>query len=87
MRRLEARYHWPVNQDDNYVVVGHVVWQPDDGARPQIELAPSLRRANAPVVLLATLKHLVLRTAPKSFERLRALRSRHWTFVSVEPEG
>ena len=84
---MPARFHWPMNQDDDYVVVGHVVWQPDDGAPPRIEPAPSLMSASAPVALLATLKHLVLKTAPRSFVRLRALRSRHWTFVRVETEG
>jgi hypothetical protein len=88
MRRLEARYHWPVSRLDGYIVVGYVIWQPGgDEAPPRVEPAPSLTLASAPVTLLATLKHLVLKTAPMSFERLRSLRSRHWSFVSVDHTG
>jgi hypothetical protein len=86
MRRLEARYRPPVASTNAHVVVAHVTWQAgkDDG-RPILEPLPSLMQQAAPATILATLRHLVLITAPKSFERLASLRSPFWSFVAVEP--
>jgi hypothetical protein len=83
MRILEARFHPFERESPTFVVVGHVVW--DDATRaPRVEPAAALARQTAPSTMLATLKHLVQMTTPGTFERLQALRSRFWSFVSVQ---
>ena len=85
MRKLEARFHPLEKQGQGYIVVGHVTWPETPAeADPQVEPAPSLVRASAPATMLATLRHLVRMTSPKSFERLESLRSQYWSFVRVE---
>jgi hypothetical protein len=85
VRKLEARFHLPTGETGEYVVVGHVVWDPiSNGSGVRVEPADSLAGACSPATLLATLKHLVRMTAPKSFERLVGLRSRHWSFIERE---
>jgi hypothetical protein len=87
MKKLEARFHPPFAGTGAYIVVGHIVADStEDGARPRVEAAPSLARHGAPVAILATLRHLVAATAPRSFERLEALRSQYWSFVRVTVE-
>ncbi len=81
VRKLEARYHPPLAVSESYVVVAHITWEAD--LRPRVEPAPSLASYGAPVTILATLRHLVLMTGPRSFERLQSLRSRYWSFVVV----
>jgi hypothetical protein len=86
MRTLEARFHMPYSSGD-YIVVGHVVWDgASDDTAARVEPSRSLPLVSAPATLFATLKHLVTMTRPRSFERLRALRSHHWSFVEV-PEA
>ena len=86
MRKLEARFHPLEKQGRGYIVVGHVTWNEIPGeADPRVDPAPSLARVAAPATMLATLRHLVLMTSPRSFERLEALRSRYWSFVRVDP--
>jgi hypothetical protein len=85
MKRLEARFHPPFAATEAYVVVGHVVADAT-GTLPRVEPARSLTRHGAPAAILATLKHLVIKTSPNSFQRLESLRSRYWSFVSVGEE-
>lgn len=85
VRVLEARFHPFEHYSPTFVVVGHVIWEDDDVMRtPRVEPAASLSRQTAPMTMLATLRHLVQMTTPLSFQRLQALKSRFWSFVSVE---
>ena len=85
MKKLEARFHPPFAATEAYVVVGHIITEGSaHNLLPRVEPAPSLARHGAPVAILATLKHLVIKTAPDSFERLKSLRSRYWSFVPVD---
>jgi hypothetical protein len=85
MRILEARFHPFDRASPTYVVVARLIWEDVAGkAEARIEPAPSLDRHTAPATMLATLRHLVLMTSPRSFERLQGLRSRFWSFVSVD---
>jgi hypothetical protein len=84
MQTLEARFHPPPASKETFFVVAHIIW--DGGPwelRPRVVPVPSLVNARAPATLLATLRHLVLKTGPTSFDRLRALKSRYWSFVVV----
>ena len=86
MKTLEARFHPPPAAKEVYVVVARIIW--DGGEKPEhprIEPQPTLSVARAPATILATLRHLVLKTAPASFERLLGLRSNYWSFVAVAP--
>jgi hypothetical protein len=81
MRTLEARFHPFEKASPTFVVVGYVVWDDDDVTRaPRVEAAAALVRQAAATAMLATLKHLVHMTRPKTFERLQSLRSRFWSF-------
>lgn len=80
--KLEARFHPPFAPHSSYVVVGHIVARGGDGD-PLVEPAASLAGFGAPATILATLKHLVAKTSPRSIERLETLRSRYWSFVRV----
>jgi hypothetical protein len=86
MKILEARFHPPPTDRRRYVVVGHVIVEAD-GARHLTRVKPcsSLAKQAAPATILATLRHLTRMTAPGSWERLQSLRSRHWTFVPIDP--
>jgi hypothetical protein len=84
MRALEARYHPFERQGPTFVVVGHIVWDDDAARVPRVEPSSSLPRHTAPGTMLATLRHLVAMTSPRSYERLQALRSRFWSFVRVD---
>ena len=84
MRKLEARYYPPLAAAGTYIVVGHVVADVGETTTlPRVEAAPSLGRHGSPAAILATLRHLVATTAPRSLERLASLRSQYWSFVSV----
>jgi hypothetical protein len=84
MPKLEARFHpWP-SGDQSYVVVGYVIWDGSDSARPEVEPAPSLRDARAPRTILATLRHLVA-SHGSNYAQLTALRSCFWSFVPTSP--
>lgn len=84
MRVLQARFHPERREASDFVVVGHVVWDEDDArGRAVVQPSPALIVAGSPAVMLAKLQYLVALTAPESFERLLALKSRFWTFVEV----
>lgn len=84
MKRLQARFHPHFAAPRAYIVVGEVVADPAEAEPlPRVEPAPSLGRHGAPATILATLKHLVAITTPRSFERLASLRSRYWSFVPI----
>jgi hypothetical protein len=89
MKMLEARFHptpRPSPGGQAYIVVGHVIVEAD-GTTVATRVKPcgSLVRQCAPATLLATLRHLARITAPRCWERLQALRNRHWSFVPLEP--
>lgn len=84
MQRLEARFHPLEKQGKGYIVVGYVTWHELAGERePVVEPSPALTHVNAPATFMATLRHLVRMTSPRSLERLEALHSRYWSFVRV----
>jgi hypothetical protein len=85
MRILEARFHPFDRESSTFVVVALLIWDDPEGKAPaRIEASPTLERHTAPATMLATLRHLVQMTTPRSFERLQGLRSRFWSFVSVD---
>jgi len=87
VRVLEARFHSGQGSDLGFVVVGHLVWRGRPGRRPpQIRPAASLGPQAMPTSMLSKLQYLIRATAPESFQRLQALRSRFWSFVDVTPE-
>ena len=81
---LEARFHPRQRGDEAFVVVGHLVWR-GRGARrpPTVRLAESTLLGATRSAVLSKLHYLIGVTAPESFERLQALRSRFWSFVDV----
>lgn len=84
MKKLEARYRPPLAPTDAYIVVAHITWEAGGRDAPAVvEPVPSLARERAPSTILATLRHLVRMTAPRSFERLVSLQSEFWSFVAV----
>jgi hypothetical protein len=87
MRVLEARFHPGQRSGQGFVVVGRLVWRGERRSEPPIvEPAPSLDHLARPTTMLSKLHYLVSLTAPESFERLQALRSRFWSFVDVTPD-
>lgn len=85
MRALEARFHPFEQASPTFIVIGHVVWDDrKDAGAPRVEPSAALQRQTAPSTMLATLRHLVRMTTPHSYERLQSLRSRFWSFVSIE---
>jgi hypothetical protein len=88
MQILEARFHPFDRASPTYIVVARLIWDDAEG-KPvaRIDPAPNLDRHTAPATMLATLRHLMQMTAPHSFERLQALRSRFWSFVSLLEKG
>ena len=87
MRVLEARFHPQERTGSGFVVVGHLVWRGRRGREsPVVRPAPSLGLAAKPTTMLSKLRYLISATAPESFERLQALRSRFWSFVDVTSE-
>jgi hypothetical protein len=84
MKKLEARYRPPMGRTDAFIVVAHLTWEAGTSdSRPILEPTPSLMEQRAPATILATLRHLVRMTAPRSLERLASLRSPFWSFVAV----
>ena len=84
MRVLQARFHPHQKVPQDFVVVGHVVWEGDVPAdRPKVQPAASLMVSGEPATMLIKLQYLVATTAPESFERLQTLKSRYWSFVEV----
>jgi hypothetical protein len=86
MKILEARFHPPAGAGRDYIVVGRVIVEIEgDTTVTQIKPACSLGRHGAPATILATLRHLARMTAPDPWARLQLLKSRHWSFVPLEP--
>jgi hypothetical protein len=84
MRVLEARFHSENGKIGRFIVVAHVVWAKDEN-RPRVEPSPSLLATMAPATMLAKLQFLVERPGAGTFERLKSLQSRFWSFVDVSP--
>lgn len=84
VRILEARFLQPQRDGSPYMVVAHVVWR-RNGARerPVVRAAPGVDANGTASTVLAKLQYLLTVTAPDSFTRLQALRSRFWAFVDV----
>ena len=84
---LEARFYPDQRRSSAFVVVGHLVWRRPGRRAPTVHPSPSLQANVVPTTMLSKLEYLVRATAPESFERLQALRSRFWSFVDVTPEA
>lgn len=84
MKKLEARYYPPFTRN-RFIVIAHV-FIPTEGT----DLTPVIRpvrpraRPGSPASLLSTLRYLVRTTTPYTWERLTTLRSRYWSFASVQ---
>jgi hypothetical protein len=85
MKMLQARFH-PPGESRAYIVVGHViVVEEGNGLVARVRPSTSLARYGAPATMLATLRHLTRMSGSRPWERLQSLRSRHWSFVPLEP--
>lgn len=86
MRILRASFHFDPESVRAPLVVAYVVWiDADSSRRPMVRPLPTFLRAAWPSTILAKLEHLLRITEPNSFDELRALRSRLWSFVEVSP--
>jgi hypothetical protein len=84
MRVLEARFHPRQTAAQDFVVVGHVVWEEDLATcHPTVQPSASLIHDGGPATMLVKLQYLVAITVPETFERLQTLKSRFWSFVEV----
>jgi hypothetical protein len=84
MRVLQARFYPQQTAVDDFVVVGHVVWEQDaTKGLPIVQPSLALTGGGASATMLSKLQYLVAMTAPESFERLQSLKSRFWSFVEV----
>jgi hypothetical protein len=79
---LEARFHPQQKTGGDFIVVGHVVWEGENG-RPIVQPSSALLTRGEPATLLSKLRYLVSLNGRESFERLQALRSQFWSFVEV----
>lgn len=82
VRVLEARFHPRQKGSDDFIVVGHVVWE-GERARPVVQPSTTLLMRREPATLLSKLQYLVSVNGPESFQRLQLLRSQFWSFVEV----
>jgi hypothetical protein len=86
MRVLEARFHPQDSGEGDFIVVAHVVWEKDVSVdAPRVQPAASLIDTGSPATMLAKLHFLIVNSAPETFARLQALRSKFWSFVEVAP--
>lgn len=86
---LEARFHPRQKTGGDFIVVGHVVWETENG-RAEVQPSTTLFSRNEPATLLSKLQYLVSLGGAASFERLQVLRSQFWSFVevpTVSPSG
>jgi hypothetical protein len=84
MRVLEARFYPQQRAIDDFVVVGHVVWEGDGmTGQPIVQPSKSLMNMGTPATMLSKLQYLVEVTAPETFDRLQGLKSHFWSFVDV----
>jgi hypothetical protein len=82
VRVLEARFHPQQKAGGDFIVVGHVVWEGEQG-RPVVQPSSALLSRSEPATLLSKLQYLVAVNGRESFERLQLLRSQFWSFVEV----
>jgi len=83
-RTLEARFH-ARGRGDDFVVVGRIVCAESETlVEPTPDLAPRLAGLS-PASVITNLRYLVLMSRPCPFEYLHALDSRHWSFVTIDP--
>jgi hypothetical protein len=82
LRVLEARFHPRQKTGGDFIVVGHVVWEVENG-RPVVQPSSGLLTRSEPATLLSKLQYLVSINGRESFERLKVLRSQFWSFVEV----
>jgi hypothetical protein len=82
LRVLEARFHPRQKGGGDFVVVGHVVWEQNNG-HPILQPSSALLTRGEPSTLLSKLQYLVSVHARESFEHLLVLRSQFWSFVEV----
>ncbi len=82
LRVLEARFHPQQKSAGDFIVVGHVVWEGENG-RPIVQPSSALLTRSEPATLLSKLQYLVSLNGRESFERLQVLRSQFWSFVEV----
>jgi hypothetical protein len=83
-RTLEARFH-AQGRGNDFVVVGRIVCA-ESGTlvEPEPDLAPRLT-GHSPASVITNLRYLVLMSRPCPYEYLHALDSRHWSFVTIDP--
>ena len=82
VRILEVRFH-AQGRGDDFVVVGQIIC---GESRTLVEPAPDLERLLVGASrgsVVTNLRYLVLMSRPCPFDNLRALASRHWSFVTV----
>jgi hypothetical protein len=84
---LEARFSSRSNGDDAFVVVGRVVWKDETSANPTVYPSAALAEGPSEHPLLAKLRYLVDFAALGSFERLKTLPSKFWSFIDVTAEA
>lgn len=83
MRVLEARFHPQRRGQQDFLMVGYLVWRDQRGReRPVFESAGTA----VPDPVLSKLRYLVDVTEPGSYERLQALRSEFWSFVPIDAD-
>jgi hypothetical protein len=82
LRVLEARFHPRQKAGGDFIVVGHVVWEREDG-RAVVQPSRTLMSRAEPATLLSKLQYLVSINGQESFDRLQMLRSQFWSFVEV----
>jgi hypothetical protein len=84
MKKLEARFYPPVSRN-HFIVIAHI-FIPTEGEdrKPRIRPTRFATGEGSPASLLSTLKYLVHSTAPYTWDRLIALRSRYWSFAPVQ---
>jgi hypothetical protein len=84
---LEARFHARPAEDNDFVVVGRVVWtEGKKAAEPLVLPSAPLAADPGPDALLTKLRYIVKVAAAGSFDRCRSLRSRFWSFRDVTRE-
>lgn len=85
MRILEARLRVMGIGGRDYVTMGYFVWDEEElaGKLPRVQLAPSFPLQRDSGTVLAMLQRLARMTAPNTFDGLKALRNRYWSFVET----
>lgn len=84
---LEARFSSRSRGDDAFVVVGRVGWEDITSASPTVFPSAALAKGPSEDALLAKLRYIVEVVAFGSFERLKTLPSKFWSFIDVTVEA